>query len=65
MERKKLSGWSLVGLAIIILILLLLFPALTVFLLLLAILAMIIGGLITALAGGMTPEEIPDPEEDE
>jgi len=51
MERKQLSGWSLVGLAIIIIILFLLFPRLTTLILGLAIIAMIVGGLITALAG--------------
>jgi hypothetical protein len=51
MERKQLSGWSLVGLGIIVLILFLLFPAFTVWLLGMAIIIMIILGLISALAG--------------
>jgi hypothetical protein len=51
METRQLSGWSLVGLGIIILILFLIFPALTVLLLGLAIIVMIILGIISLIAG--------------
>jgi hypothetical protein len=59
MERRKLSGWSLVGLGIIVLILFLLFPRLTTLLLGIAIIIMIILGFISLFAGSdMPPEDI-------
>ena len=51
MEKRQLSGWSLVGLGILILILFLLFPALTFFLIGLAVIVMVIFGIIVLIAG--------------
>ena len=56
MERRKLSGWSLVGLGIIVLILFLLFPRLSTLLLGIAIMTMIILGFISLFAGSDIPE---------
>ena len=50
-ETQQASGGSLVGLGIIFLIIFLLFPAFTVWLLGMAIIVMIILGLVSALAG--------------
>ena len=50
-ETQQASGGSLVGLAIIFLIILLLFPAFAIWLLYVAIVVMLIAGLVSLIAG--------------
>ena len=49
-ETQKASGGSMVGLAIIFLIIFLLFPGFVVWILYIAILVMLIGGIISLIA---------------
>jgi hypothetical protein len=49
-ETQQATGGSMVGLAIIFLILLLIFPGFTLWLLYVAILVMLIGGIISLIA---------------
>lgn len=51
MESQQASGGSLVGFAIIFLIIFLLFPAFAIWLLWIAIVVMIIAGLVSLLTG--------------
>ena len=50
-ETQQASGGSLVGLAIIFLIILLLFPAFAIWLLYVAIVVMLIAGIVSLIAG--------------
>jgi hypothetical protein len=50
-ETQQATGGSMVGLAIIFLIILLLFPAFALWLLYVAILVMLIGGVVALLSG--------------
>jgi hypothetical protein len=50
-EAQQASGGSMVGLGIILLILFLLFPAFFIWLLWIAIIVMIIGGIVSLIAG--------------
>jgi|WetSurMetagenome_2_1015567.scaffolds.fasta_scaffold1124094_1 hypothetical protein len=51
-EKQQATGGSMVGFAIIILILFLLFPVFTWYLIWFAIIVMLLGGLITLMTGG-------------
>ncbi len=51
-EKQQATGGSMVGFAIIILILFLLFPVFTWYLVWFAIIVMLLGGLITLMTGG-------------
>nr|WP_319374621.1 hypothetical protein [uncultured Methanobacterium sp.] len=51
-EKQQATGGSMVGFALIILILFLLFPVFTWYLVWFAIIVMLLGGIITMMTGG-------------
>jgi hypothetical protein len=51
-EKQQATGGSMVGFALIILILFLIFPVFTWYLIWFAIIVMLLGGLITLMTGG-------------